>query len=313
VTHTVVVVGGGITGLAAAHALTEGADPPAVVVLEGGDRLGGKIRTGDFAGLPVETGPDTILARVPWGLELCRRLGLTDQIVHPATGAAAVWARGRLRPLPDGLVLGVPAAVLPVARSGVLSPAGLTRAAADLVLPRRAARRDGDGSIAEIIGGRFGAEVVDRLVDPLLSGINAGRADRLSLEAAAPDIASVARSHRSLLLGLRTHRRRNPPDPTRPVFAGVVGGLSRLVDRLAVVLAERGVDIRLGAPVAHIEKGGPDGAIYDVHVENGPPLAADAVIVTTPAGAAGRALASLSAPAAAERAAGAYASVAVAT
>src|SRR5207244_4806990 len=140
-------------------------------------------------------------------------------------GRAFVWARGRLRPLPDGLVLGVPAHIRPLATSGILSAPGLARAALDLVLPRRSTGPD--PSIAEVVGSRFGPEVLDRLVDPLLSGINAGRADGLSLAATAPDIAAAAQDGRSLLLALGRRRREQPPDPARPVFVSLRGGLGR--------------------------------------------------------------------------------------
>lgn len=236
----VVVVGGGITGLATAWHLANRPDPPAVTLLEAAGRLGGKIRTAEFEGLPVETGPDAVLARVPWAAGLVRELGLDAEVTHPATGAALVWARGRLRPLPDGLMLGVPARLVPLARSGVLSPLGLARAGLDLVLPKRTRP---DPTILEAIGGRFGTEVVDRLVDPLLSGINAGRADRLSLRMVAPDIAAVYGDHRSLLLGLR---KRKAASASGPVFLSIRGGLERLVDRIAAGLRERGVEIRTG-------------------------------------------------------------------
>src|ERR1035437_9571981 len=132
---TIAVGGGGITGLAAAYELSRGGDAPGVVLLEAGDRLGGKITTTEFAGVPVDCGPDAILARVPWAGELLRELGLGPQIVSPAHGAS-VYARGRLRPLPEGLVRGVPSQVLPILRSGILSPSGIARAGLDLVLPR---------------------------------------------------------------------------------------------------------------------------------------------------------------------------------
>lgn len=253
---TVAVVGGGITGLATAWDLSgRGCD---VVLYEASERLGGKIRTAPFAGVATEAGPDAVLARVPWAAQLVSELGLDGEVVHPATGRASIWSRGRLRPLPDGLVLGVPGRLLPVARSGILSPLGLARAGLDLVLPKREVD---DPSVAAVIGGRFGGEVLARLVDPLVSGINAGRADRLSLEVVAPDVAAAARDNRSLLLALR---KRPPVDRTRPVFLSLAGGLQRLVDRLGEALCERGVDVRTGAPVASL----PD---------------ADAVVLTVPA------------------------------
>jgi oxygen-dependent protoporphyrinogen oxidase len=252
-----VVVGAGITGLATAWELTKRGVRD-VTVLEASGRLGGKIRTAPFAGLPVEAGPDAVLARVPWAVQLVSELGLDAEVVHPATGAAWIWSRGKLRPLPEGLVLGVPGRLLPVARSGILSPLGLARAGLDVVLPKRT---EDDPSVATVIGRRFGHEVLDKLVDPLVSGINAGRADRLSIEVVAPDVAAIARDNRSLLLALR---KRPPVDRSTPVFLSLAGGLQRLVERLGDALADRGVTIRTGTAVDTL----PD---------------ADAVVLTVPA------------------------------
>ena len=240
------VVGGGITGLATAWYLREAG--AAVTLYEAGERLGGKIQTGDLDGVPVELGPDTFLARVPWAVDLCRALGLEDELVAPATGKAYVWTRGRLRPLPSGTVLGVPARLRPLARSGIVSPRGLARAAADLVLPHRPL--SDDPSVAEVVGGRFGRDVVDRLVEPLIGGIHAGRADRLSLAAVAPQVAGpAAAGGRSLMRALR----KAPPGGGGPVFLGLRGGLARLVDRLVERLD--GVDIRLGEPLTDLPPG----------------------------------------------------------
>src|SRR4051794_31640662 len=150
----IAVVGGGIAGLAAAWYASKG--DAEVVLYEASDRLGGKLLTGEFEGLPVETGPDTILARVPWGLDLLHDLGLDGHLVSPATGVAHVWANGRLRRLPEGLVLGVPARLGPLATSGILTPAGLARASAEPWLPP--SRDGGDPTIADVVAGRFGPE-----------------------------------------------------------------------------------------------------------------------------------------------------------
>jgi oxygen-dependent protoporphyrinogen oxidase len=195
----VVVVGGGITGLAAARVLRQAG--LGVTLVEAGDRLGGKIKTLELDGVPVEAGPDTFLARVPFAVDLCRELGLGDDLVEPATGRAWLWIGDRLRPLPERHVLGVPTALLPLVRSGVLSPVGVVRAALDIVLPRSS--RDDDPSVADVVGTRMGQEVLDRLVEPLVGGIHAGRADRLSLASVAPQVAAAAEASRSLLLGLR--------------------------------------------------------------------------------------------------------------
>ena len=282
----VAVVGAGITGLATAWFLGRQAPEMKVALVEATDRLGGKIRTSGLAGLRVEAGPDTFLARVPWAVTLCRQLGLEEELIAPATAKAYVWTRGRLRPLPAGHVLGVPARLAPLARSGIVSPGGLARAALDLALPRRGA--SDDPSVAEVVAGRLGSEVVDRLVEPLLGGIHAGRADRLSLAAVAPEVASSAAGSRSLLLGLR---RRAPTAPEGPVFLGLRGGLERLVERLRERL--EGVEIRSGAPVTSLDE-----------------LAADAVVLAVPAFAAADLLRPVCPEAASELDAIPYASVA---
>ncbi|HTJ76914.1 MAG TPA: protoporphyrinogen oxidase [Acidimicrobiales bacterium] len=298
------VVGGGITGLAAAYYLQEAG--AAVTVVEAGDRFGGKIRTDDLAGVPVEAGPDTFLARVPEVVELCRALGLGDRLVAPATGVASVWARGRLRPLPEGHVLGVPTRLGPLVRSGVLSPAGVARAALDLVLPRRA--NGDDPSVAAVIGTRMGREVVDRLVEPLVGGINAGRADRLSLAATAKPLAEAAAAHRSLVVGLR---RRPAPDPAAgPVFLGVAGGLEGLVNRLRTALVE-GADVRMATAVTGLDRL-PHGG-WRLVCRPGPPIEVEACVLTVPAPVAARLLGPLSERASAALATIRYASVALAT
>ena len=306
-----VVVGGGITGLATAWFLRNDAD---VTLLEASDRLGGKIRTSPLAdvGVDVETGPDTFLARVPHATRLCRDLGLGDDLIEPATGKAFVWTREALRPLPSDQVLGVPVGLRALARSGVVPPLAVARAGLDLVLPR--SRFSDDPTVAEVIGRRMGRAVLDRLVEPLVGGINAGRADSLSLGATAPQLAGAATGCRSLVLGLRRNRRANPsPDAAGPVFLGIAGGMERLVDRLQSELAAAGVCIRTGTPATEVE---PAGSGYRVVTTGGglatpdaADAATDAVVVTLPAFAA----APLLPPAADDLAAIRYASVAVTT
>lgn len=240
------VVGGGIAGLAAALDLAEGGAE--VTVFEATDRLGGKIDTGDLGGLSIDRGPDAFLARVPWAVELCRRLGLSDQLVSPAQSRAYLWWRGRLRPLPDGLVLGVPSDLGSLARSGLLTPAGMVRAALDLVLP--ATPVDDDATVGGLVSARFGRQVDERLVEPLLGSINASRTDQLSLQAAAPQLAQVAEGHRSLLAGLRAQHRKTRGSPSdQPVFLALPGGMGDLVSALEARLVELGVAFRTGTPV----------------------------------------------------------------
>lgn len=295
----VAVVGGGITGLATARLLRHSG--LTVTILEAGAELGGKIQTRELAGVPVEAGPDTFLARVPWAVDLCRELGLGDALIAPATGKAWLWIGDRLRPLPERHVLGVPTALGPLLESGVLSPAGVARAVLDLVLPRT--DPGPDPSVAAVVGRRMGRQVVERLVDPLVGGINAGRADGLSLAATARPIADGAARSRSLVLGLRQAK----PGPGGPVFLGLVGGLHRLVDRLA---EEDLGTVRLGTAVSGITA--TDGG-YTLGCTPGPDVDADSVIITTPAFATAEIVGGLS-PAAASALAGIrHASVVTAT
>ncbi|MBV9283672.1 MAG: FAD-dependent oxidoreductase, partial [Acidimicrobiia bacterium] len=130
----VVVVGAGIAGLATAWYLQQaGVD---AVVLEASGRAGGKVRTSELDGVALDVGPDTFLGRMPWAVDLCRELGLDDELIAPATTQAWLWSRAELRPLPDGLALGVPLKPMALARSGVVGPEGLARAALDVVLPQ---------------------------------------------------------------------------------------------------------------------------------------------------------------------------------
>jgi len=250
----VTVVGGGIAGLAAAwEACRAGAS---VAVLEAGDRLGGRVATTQLAGRPVDLGADAFLTRAPHtaALDLCRELGLETELVAPAAEGAAVWTGGRLRPLPAGMVLGAPAGLsglARVARSGILSPAGVARAAADLVLPRSGTT--GDRSVGDLVARRLGRQVADRLVDPLLGGIHAGPSSRLSAEAVAPQLFSAASSHRSLVLALGAQRRAAQRSGAGgPVFRSVAGGMGRLVGALVDALRAVGARLETGVAVEDV-------------------------------------------------------------
>lgn len=273
----IAVIGGGITGLTAAYDLMRNSEgiPPQVTVIEAGDRLGGKIRTEPFVGLEVDLGAEALVAWVPAARALCRELGLEEALEVPATSKAYLWTRGRLRAAPDGLVYGVPTSVSAVARSGALSFRGLARAGLDILAPRQPLPPD--PSVMQVIGSRVGREVVERLVEPLLGGIYAGRADHLSLEAVAPSLAAAAKQRRSLILGLASLR----PDratPSSPMLVSITGGMKRLIERLRQALV--GVTVRTGTQVRAIVPL-PDGR-YQVQCEPGPPLVVDGALLTAP-------------------------------
>jgi oxygen-dependent protoporphyrinogen oxidase len=300
---TVAVVGGGIAGLSAAWELTSTAPGAHVVVLESGDRLGGKLHTERFGGRAVDLGPDAFLARRPEAVALCRELGLDDELVSPGSRNAYVWARGKLRRLPDGLALGVPTRLGPLARSGIVSPFGVGRAAVDLVGWARAAgpERDviADRAVADITRSRLGHEVTARLVDPLIGGIHAGDTTQMSAAAVFPALLDAAARGGSLMRALRATTSVAPaassPGATAgaqaPVFYSVQGGLSRLVEALAAALRGRGVEVRLQSTVDRLElrpiesgaasEDARGRARWTVHSASGP-VDADAVIIAAP-------------------------------
>jgi protoporphyrinogen/coproporphyrinogen III oxidase len=311
----VVVVGGGVTGLSAAYELAcERHGHVEVTVLEAGDRFGGKIRTRPFAGHPLDEAADAFLARVPDAVDLCRDLGLDDDLVSPAVRKAYLYSRGQLRPFPEGVVLGVPTDLDALAASGTLSPAGLERAALDLSMGPDLARfgvdDPPDESVGAVVRRRVGDEVFERLVAPLLSGVHAGNADRLSLAAGAPQLAVALRDHPSLIGGLVAQR--GAADPDRPVFFGLAHGSETLTDALVDALRAAGAELHLGAPVEAVEpSGGPAGG-YTVRVTGTAEwLVADAVVLTCPLDATAALLAGVTPDAATAMADVAYADVAL--
>jgi oxygen-dependent protoporphyrinogen oxidase len=245
----VAVVGAGITGLAAAYDLVQSGVVDEVVVFESSDRCGGKIRTSRVAGTMVDEGADAFLARVPWATALCHDLGLGDKLVSPTAGAF-IHSRGRLRRLPGDLVMGVPSDVIGVARSGVLSPLGIGRAALEPLVGWWAKHHPTD-SVGQMVRRRYGHEVLERLVDPLLGGIYAGNADQLSVAAAVPQLLPADR-HLSMTLALRKLKQPITTTPN-PIFYSFRDGMQHLTDTLAEALSS---NIRLSAAVTAVEAGG---------------------------------------------------------
>jgi oxygen-dependent protoporphyrinogen oxidase len=284
--HDLVIVGGGISGLAAAHAAHQrGAD---FLLLEGGPRWGGVIRSEAVDGFLLEGGPDAILAQKPEGLALCRALGLGERLVptNPHQRAVYVLHRGRLEPLPEGLLLAVPTRVWPFLRSRLFSWGGKLRMGLDVLLPARRAR--GDESIASFLRRRFGAEAVERLGEPLLAGIHAGDPERLSIACTFPRFVELEQRYGSLVRGMRKAPRAPAGQAASAGFYSLRGGLGELVD--ALVRALPGERLLRDTPLAALERD-PDGFV--LQLESGAAWRARQVIVAVPAHRAARLLAGL--------------------
>lgn len=266
----VIIVGGGITGLTTALTLAQRGDHQLEVELwEADERLGGKLLTTPFAGLPaVDEGSDAFLARVPEGRALAAEVGLGDDLTSPTGARAAVWHRG-LHPIPDGVLLGVPAEVGSLATSGLLSGRGKLRAVLEPLLPRTSTE---DDAIGALVRRRFGDEVHERLVDALIGSIYAADTDRSSL-AAVPQLAALA-EHRSLLLGARRRLAAAPPD-AGPIFLAPRAGMGALAGAVADATSAGGVRIRTRRRATELVR---DGASWRVDGES-----ADVVVLATPA------------------------------
>jgi protoporphyrinogen/coproporphyrinogen III oxidase len=301
----VAIIGGGIAGLAAAFFLRD--EPVSVTVYEGSPRLGGKLAVSEIAGVPADSGAEALLARRPEGTGLIRAVGLGGQLVDPGTTAARIWSRGEFHPLPARQFMGVPSDLAALADSGLLSASGLARARLDAELP--ASPPDGDIAVAAAVGGRFGEEVVDRLVDPLLGGVYAGRSDELSLQATMPALAAAAGQHRSMAEAVASLL---PPPGARPapVFTTLEGGLGALPEAVA---AASGAQIRTSCMVRETTR-----LPYGWRLVTGPashpdPVDCDAIILAVPAIAAARLLRGVSGAAAAALGEIRYASMAIVT
>ncbi|MGW3408421.1 protoporphyrinogen oxidase [Streptomyces sp. NPDC000888] len=304
-TGHVVVIGGGIAGLAAAHRLLDSG--VRVTVLEASDRLGGKLLPGEIAGARVDLGAESMLARRPEAIALAREVGLADRLQPPATATASLWTRGALRPMPKGHVMGVPGTAS--ALSGVLSDEGLRRIERDAELPRT--EIGDDVAVGEFVAARLGREVVDRLVEPLLGGVYAGDAYRISLRSAVPQLFEAARTHDSLTEAVREIQAKAARNQqTGPVFMGIEGGVGQLPLAVAESVRARGAEIVTGARVTELRREAHTG--WRV-VAGGQVLHADAVVLALPAPAAAGLLRAEAPAAAAELATVEYASMALVT
>lgn len=281
---SVAIIGGGITGLAAAFYLNrDESETFDFTLFERSERLGGKIQTVKRDGFIIERGPDSLVARKPSGVQLVKDVGLEREITGNAAGQAYVLNNERLYPIPGGAVMGIPTEIAPFIETKLFSLKGKARAACDLVLPRQS-RENEDQSLGYFFRKRLGNEVVENLIEPLLSGIYSGDIDQLSLMATFPQFYEVEQKHRSLILGMK---KTTPPRPKKQLEDGEIrkpsafvtlrNGLESLVTRIEELLPKE--SIRKNTAVEKVVK---KGDRYELQLANGETVTYDAVIITSP-------------------------------
>jgi oxygen-dependent protoporphyrinogen oxidase len=281
----VLIVGGGIAGLSAAYGLAESAASrdslPQCTLVEAAPRLGGKILTERVGSFVIEGGPDSFLSQKPWAIELCRRLGLAERVIgtNQDRRKTYVYVKGRLEELPEGLALGVPTRLGPFLRSGVLSWKGKLRLGAELLIPRR--RERGDESLGAFFRRRLGNEALERIIEPLMTGIYAGDSDSLSIQATFPRFPEMERQTGSIVRALLgSWRRDQGAGPGGSPFVTLQGGLSEMVQALTARLSP--LRVLTGRRVRAVRVNGAPRR-YEVVIEGTAPLAVDALILATPA------------------------------
>jgi oxygen-dependent protoporphyrinogen oxidase len=291
----VVIIGGGLSGLATAHRIVERSSgsrrPVEVVVLEAKDRVGGTIWTHRAEGFTLEGGADSFITNKPWAVDLCRSLGLADQLVgtDPQHRRSFVVRQGRLVPVPEGFVLLAPNRLGPMLTTPILSWRGKLRLLLDLVLPRK--DDDADESLASFVKRRLGREALDRLVQPLVGGIYTADPNDLSLKATLPQFAAMERAHGSLIRAAFRQARqarsaeRNASGARYGLFATLAEGMDTLPRALAAALPAE--TVRTGAAVRRLSRADPRSP-WVVELLDGPPIEAGAVVLATEAHAAAR-------------------------
>jgi oxygen-dependent protoporphyrinogen oxidase len=268
----VAIVGGGISGLAAAFYLRRARPDLSLLLLEARDRLGGVIATERRDGFVVEGGPDSFLIQKPWALQLCLELGIAERLIPSDSSHRKVYvlSGGKLRSLPPEMMMGAPTRPGPLLKSDLISWPGKLRMALDLVLPRGP---DGaDESLGDFIARRLGREALEKIAGPILGGIYLADPRRLSLAATFPSLKELERTHRSLILGLRLATKSAKGERSSP-FRTFPTGMEELVSALESALA--GVEMRKGHPVEAVTR------LLEVR-SDGLSLACDAVILAMP-------------------------------
>ncbi len=280
----VAVIGGGISGLAAAHQLRKLNSNLDVQVFEAGTRLGGVIQTTEKDGFLIEGAADNFITTTPSALQLCRELGLGDELIQtsPKGGGAMVVCRGKLEPIPPGFMVMAPSRIWPILSTKILSPWGKLRSGMEALIPRKLG--DDDESLKSFTCRRFGTEMFERLVQPLVGGIYTADPSRLSVAATMPRFLEMERKHGSLIRGMLAGRKAQHASASKmggarySQFMTLRGGMSKLIEALAEsVSAER---IHLKTPVNRIIRGA---AAWKI-VTDDRVTEFDAIIIASPAG-----------------------------
>lgn len=285
----VVIVGGGITGLAIAHALEKAAERCEVRIVEAGSRLGGNLVTVRHNGFIIDAGPDSWVAAKPHATRLARDIGLGDELIgtRPDTRRVCIVWQRKLYPMPEGLILGVPTAIGPLAESELLGWDAKLRAGLDLIVPPRRWKDDDDESIGSFIARRLGSEVAERIAGPLLGGIFAGDPAALSVRACVPQLVEAERQHGSLIRAMRALKRKRreraaPGEAEASAFISLKRGVGDLVLNLAHKLRDAEVSTRRSVQrVDRLPDGDAQGP-WVIETSEGP-LFADEVALAVPA------------------------------
>jgi oxygen-dependent protoporphyrinogen oxidase len=288
----IVIIGGGISGLAAAHRLTELArnrqQPIAVTLLEASTRLGGTIQTERRDGFLLERGPDSFISEKPEAVALAKRLGIDSRLIHTNDEhrRSFIVRNGRLRAVPEGFQLLAPSRIWPFVTTDIFSAAGKLRIAADLFLPRTPANGNNDESLASFVTRRLGKEALDRMAQPMVGGIYTADPTTLSLRATLPRFLDMERRHRSIILAMLRQRKVNKTEtsgvsgPRYSLFLSFDQGMQVLTEELERSITAAGVTIELNSKVTSLDRG-PEG--WTITTSNGSRVHIDGVCLGIPA------------------------------